>query len=282
MFAGSIVKPGFNPLATQTPSYLYNILTWGGNNFGQLGIGNTIYYSSPKQVGSLTTWLSISSNYASVLAIKTNGTLWSWGRNGLGQCGYGNTTYYSSPKQVGALTNWAVANTGTNHSLAIKTDGTLWGWGYNRFGQLGLGNITYYSSPKQIGALTAWASVQGKANMTVAIKTDGTLWTWGQNSFGNLGNGNTTSYSSPIQVGSLTTWSKIATGAYGTGYCMVIKTDGTLWSWGRNLFGELGQNQNGSYSGYKCSSPVQVTGSGSSWVQSAASFEGYTTFAIKT
>jgi alpha-tubulin suppressor-like RCC1 family protein len=79
---------------------------WGGTNtFGQLGQGNLNQYSSPKQVGSLTTWLSGAADY-NTAAIKTDGTLWTWGKNNNGQLGLGNTTYYSSPKQVGSLTKW--------------------------------------------------------------------------------------------------------------------------------------------------------------------------------
>jgi alpha-tubulin suppressor-like RCC1 family protein len=79
--------------------------TWGRNDYGQLGLGNRTYYSSPKQVGSLTTWLSVAASY-SALALKTDGTLWSWGYNAMGQLGHGNTTNYSSPKQVGSLATW--------------------------------------------------------------------------------------------------------------------------------------------------------------------------------
>ena len=77
----------------------------GGNTFGQLGQGNLNKYSSPKQVGALTNWLSAAAYY-NTAAIKTDGTLWTWGKNDNGQLGLGNTTYYSSPKQVGSLTKW--------------------------------------------------------------------------------------------------------------------------------------------------------------------------------
>ena len=80
--------------------------SWGKNNNGQLGLGNATYYSSPKQIGSLTNWLSISSGAYYSTSIKTDGTLWTWGRNIVGNLGLGNTTAYSSPKQVGALTTW--------------------------------------------------------------------------------------------------------------------------------------------------------------------------------
>ena len=101
MFGGSIVKPGFNPLAAQTTTTTYfpYLYSWGTNTNGQLGLGNTTTYSSPKQVGSLTTWDNISAADSTSMAVKTDGTLWAWGLNSFGQLGTGNSTYYSSPKQ---------------------------------------------------------------------------------------------------------------------------------------------------------------------------------------
>jgi len=80
--------------------------TWGYNNVGQLGHGNTTYYSSPKQVGSLTNWLLMANGYGVNGAIKTDGTLWMMGKSNHGQLGLGNNTSYSSPKQVGSSTYW--------------------------------------------------------------------------------------------------------------------------------------------------------------------------------
>ena len=190
-------------LATKTDGTLW---AWGYNLQGQLGLGNRTNYSSPKQVGALTTWSNISGGYNCSLATKTDGTLWSWGNNTYGQLGLGNTTNYSSPKQVGALTNWSKVTAGSYVSFAIKTDGTLWYWGSNGYGQLGLGNTTNYSSPKQVGALTNWSKIACGNVFVSATKTDGTSWTWGDNTYGQLGLGNRTNYSSPKQVGSLTTW----------------------------------------------------------------------------
>jgi alpha-tubulin suppressor-like RCC1 family protein len=248
--------------------------TWGRNQYGQLGLGNTTNYSSPVQVGALKTWSKLggSFTYYSVAAIKKDGTLWTWGRNTGGTLGLGDGTPRSSPVQVGALTTWSFATTGTNSMVAIKTDGTLWSWGRNNNGQLGLGNTTEYASPKQVGSLTTWASVSAGGSFCVAIKTDGTIWSWGYNSnYGKLGLGNTTSYSSPVQIGGLTNWSKVS--AHGEA-CSAIKTDGTLWSWGRNSEGQLGTGNTTNRS-----SPVQV-GSLTDWSQIKSMFRGC--IAIKT
>lgn len=197
-------------LATKTDGTLWS---WGGNGFGQLGLGNTTTYSSPKQIGSLTTWSKISSGFAFVIAVKTDGTLWGWGKNGFGNLGLGNATNYSSPKQIGSLTTWNAIACGQGHVLATTNSNALWAWGYNSAGQLGLGSTSYgVSSPNQVGALTTWLSVAGSYQSSLSIKTDGTLWSWGANDSGQLGLGNTTYYSSPKQVGALTTWLKLGGG----------------------------------------------------------------------
>ena len=265
MFAGSIVKPGLNPLVAPTPSYLYYITDFGTNSSGELGLSNTTNYSSPKQLGSSTNWSSANPGTRHNLAIKTDGTLWAWGFNNKGQLGQGNATNYSSPKQIGALTNWKIAQGITDQSLAIKTDGTLWSWGNNYWGSLGLGtsgNYTQISSPAQIGSLTNWSVVSGRGQWVLAIKTDGTLWSWGYNGYGGaLGLGNLTSYSSPKQVGSLTNWLKIAGSNY---FASAIKTDGTLWAWGYNGSGMLGLGNITNYS-----SPKQV-GALTNWLSISA------------
>jgi alpha-tubulin suppressor-like RCC1 family protein len=236
------------------------LYSWGNGVTGALGLGNSTYYSSPKQVGALSDWLSISAGAYFVASIKTDGTLWSWGKNNHGQLALGNTTNYSSPKQVGALTNWLETSCGRYHCLALKTDGTIWSWGRNNNGQLGLNisTLTNRSSPSQIGSSTDWDYISAGGNSNGAIKTDGTLWTWGYNADGQLGIGVApgTNFSSPVQVGALTNWLRVSVGYY---HMFATKTDGTLWSWGGNLTGPLGLGNQTDYS-----SPKQI-GSLTNW-----------------
>ena len=232
----SVTGAGYNFSASiKTNGTLW---TWGYNNNGQLGHGNTSDINSPKQVGALTDWLKISAGDYNFIATKTDGTLWSWGKNNVGQLGDGTTTNRSSPVQVGALTTWYSVASGSLHTMATKTDGTLWTWGQGSFGKLGLGNTTSYSSPKQVGTLTDWLTIASGGQSSFAIKTDGTLWTWGYANDGALGHGNGISYSSPKQLGALTNWTKTAAG--GNYFGGAIKTDGTLWTWGGNASGQLG------------------------------------------
>ena len=95
---------------------------WGQGTYGQLGLGTTTYYSSPKQVGALTTWSSVFCGYYASFAIKKDGTLWAWGVNNYGQLGLNNTTYYSSPKQVGSQTNWSQISAGYNFTEGLQNN----------------------------------------------------------------------------------------------------------------------------------------------------------------
>lgn len=222
---------GLHTISTKTDNTLW---VWGDNTHGQLGLGDVTHRSSPIQVGSLTTWKSITAGAGFSIAVKTNGTLWSWGFNEYGALGSGTTTKRSSPVQVGSLTTWDLVAAG-DHVLAIKTDGTLWSWGHNVSGQLGIGNnYPNKSLPVQVGLLTNWRLVQCGFNHSVAIKTDGTLWSWGNNSYGQLGLGDTTARWSPVQVGSLTNWYQTSTEG---DVSYAIKTDGTLWQWGHKVYG---------------------------------------------
>lgn len=257
------------------------LFTWGYNSQGSLGLSNLISYSSPIQIGSLTTWKQVSAGSYNGAAIKTDGTLWGWGDNQSGQVGNNVIdTDYSSPVQVGALTNWKQLASSVYNTFATKTDGTLWAWGDNMRYQLGIGSTDTFlkaTVPIQVGTLTNWRLVSCGYRNVAAIKTDGTLWTWGMNQYGQIGNStywnvnSSIAYSSPNQVGALTDWRNV-----GIGYQFMagIKTNGTIWSWGYNNNGALGNNTTVNYS-----SPIQI-GSSTDWKN--ISLTNYNIAAIKT
>ena len=241
--------------------------SWGQNTRGQLGQNTLVNTSSPVQVGALSVWSKVAAGNLHSLAVKTDGTLWAWGDNGTGMLGDNTNIKRSSPVQVGGLTYWSKISAGNEFSFAVKTDGTLWSWGNSRHGATGLnlgGTGTYVSSPTQVGALTTWMQAAGGSYFAHAVKTDNTLWALGGvQSFGRLGNGITSGYrSSPVQIGALTNWSNVSDGAFGG---TTTKTDGTLWAWGYNAQGVLGQNNTTNHP-----SPVQV-GSLTSWSKAVGS-----------
>ena len=186
--------------AVKTDSTLW---MWGENSSGQLGDNTTVSKSSPVQVGALADWAYISPGFStSVLAVKTDGTLWGWGAGSNGTLGTNDTVSKSSPVQIGALTNWANAAFGDQCVLAVKTDGTLWAWGKNQAGQVGDNTTIGKSSPVQIGALTDWVKGRGGSDGSMAIRSNGGLYFWGQSSQGSSGLNDSVRRSSPTQIGS--------------------------------------------------------------------------------
>ena len=217
------------------------LFTWGYGGLGSLGHNNTVYRSSPTQVGALTNWSKVSMGQSyGTHAVKTDGTLWAWGSGTGGQLGINSTVTYSSPVQVGALTDWANVHGGVDQAAAIKTDGTIWSWGNAQFGGTGQNTTTNTSSPVQIGASTDWLDLEcGTIYSSYAVKTDGTAWSWGWGASGKLMQNSLTNFSSPVQIGALTNWQSIVStrsAAFG------LKTDNTLWVAGGNSYGELGLN----------------------------------------
>jgi len=247
---------------------------WGLNNKGQLGQNDatTAYKSSPAQIGTDTNWAAVGDihHYAVSSATKTDGTLWFWG-DGDSKHQYGAVVDRSSPTQVPGTT-WSASFTGYDNSGALKTDGTLWTWGTNGYGQLGHNNKTDTQDPTQVPG-TTWSSAAGGYKYNFGLKTDGTLWFWGENDKGSSGTNQAANvqYSSPTQIPGTTWTEKISSNNTVT---LAIKTDGTLWAWGENEHGSLGQN-NVIYR----SSPTQIPGT--TWDQVAVG-NYYQSFAIKT
>jgi len=261
--------------ATKTNGTLW---TWGNGDSGQNGNNSEASKSSPSQVGAFTNWSYLAEGgYATVGAIKTDGTLWTFGYGNRGSLGDNTSQRRSSPVQVGAqIYGWIDADSGGNWTGAIRADGTLWTWGQTQAGQLGLDSGApspiHRSSPVQVGTLTTWSKIKTSGNGMIAIKTDGSLWVWGYQDSGQLGINNTIPRSSPVQVGALTDWSLISSSHYTQ---HAIKTNGTLWGWGDNQYANLGNNS----ITIQPSSPVQI-GSDTNW--STVSSGMHHTSAIKT
>lgn len=239
---------------------------WGYNAYGQLGQGSGQYEfrSSPVQVTG--TWSAVTLGQGHTLAMRPNGIIWAWGDNRSQQCNSPFGSYQPSPILVGSIfggtpqTDWASIGACASSSFAINTSGQLFAWGANNQGQLGIGNETSQYSPTQVGSGTNWASIAGSRITAFGIKTDGTLWSWGYNGPGLLGSYSATRRSSPVQVGTGTTWQAVNVSSYAESI-LATKTDGTIWAWGKNQYGQLGQNDTVD----PRSSPVQV-GTATDWM----------------
>lgn len=215
--------------------------TWGNNMYGCLGNGTDSSNFTPTQLGT-DTWISTAAGTSHTLGIKSDGTLWAWGHNFYGQLGDGSNTDRFVPVQVGSASNWEQVIAGGYFSVAKKTDGSIWSWGINSEGQLGNSSLPMNNVPAKIGLDNNWASISAGYNLVGAIKTDGSLWTWGDNSWGQLGIANNyPTVPFPYRVGTQNDWQAID---HGNAHTLALKTDGTLWAWGHNNLGQLGDNTN--------------------------------------
>ena len=239
------------------------LFAWGENSLGQIGDNTTISKSSPVSVvGGFTDWCQVSAGSAHNVALRTNGTAWAWGFNNSGRLGDNTTINKSSPVSVvGGFTDWCKVSAGFSHSLGIRTNGTLWGWGYNGSGRIGNNSTVAVSSPVSVvGGFTDWTQASGGTSHTVALRSNGTVWTWGSNAVGELGDNTVVAKSSPVSVvGGFTDWCQVSAGnSHNAG----VRTNGTIWAWGFNTSGRLGDG-----SSVTKSSPVSVVGGFTDWCQ---------------
>jgi len=260
--AVEVVGGGFHSMVLTSGSTVY---AWGSNDHGQLGIGPdadsysciplaiqwTDGYSHP--VKKLAAGLDHS------LAVQEDGSLWAWGAGGHGQLGIhtkdDHTVPYlvHGPGDVGYLTNVVDVAAGNHHSLALKSDGTVWAWGEGGHGQLGVHSNNDHTVPYQVHGpgnvryLTGIIKVAAGANFSLAVKEDGSLWAWGEGGYGQLGIGTKDDHTVPYQVhglddvGYLTDVVDVAAGQHHT---VARKSDGTVYAWGGNFYGQLGIKSN--------------------------------------
>jgi len=146
---------------------------------------------------------------------------------------------YNSP----TVRSHLVISEGTYHSLGLKSDGTVWAWGDNRYGELGIGSYSDTNTPVQVPGLTGIVSVSAGGYHSLALTADGKVWAWGDNRFGQLGNGRSLDNNSvvPVQVSGLTGILAISAGG---AHSLALKSDGTVWAWGWNSYGQLGNGSN--------------------------------------
>ncbi len=258
----------YHPTATQIPSFsgvvaisagTYSSLAlqsqaigaaWGESFYGEVGDGfpgDPVY--SPRQVSGISGLAAIASGDTYNLARLSDGSLWTWGNN---PYGLGNgTTSSTTPVRLASFAGTVAAiATGGSHSLVLKSDGTVWAWGFD-FG----------TTPELQSGFSGTVALAGGVTHSLALRNDGTVWARGRNTYGQLGTGNTTTSYTPVQVIDSSDSSGNLTGvvavAAGGDYSLALKSDGTVWSWGMNNYGQLGI---GSSDNDPHSTPVQVSG----------------------
>ena len=198
----------------------------------------------------------------------------SWGSNNIGELGDGTFTSRSLYGGVSGLGSGIVQiAAGSSFGLALRSDGTVWAWGSNGAGQLGDGTVTSDQTiPVQVTGLTGVVAVAAGTDQSLALRSDGTVWAWGGDRYGQLGDGaNSSAQPTPVQVTGLTGVTKIAAGGL---FSLALRSDGTVWAWGYNAVGELG---NGTTSDSNV--PVQITGLAR--VTAIAAGEGDSAMAIR-
>ena len=218
-----------------------SLWTWGSNSYGQLGDGTTMRRITPVRIGFDNDWAVVAAGNESTFAIKEDGSLWAWGKNSFGQLGDGTTIDRDYPVHIGSA-KWKTVSA-TESTVAIQTDGSLWAWGQNNTSQLGDGTTTNRYSPVRIGTDNDWNSVSSGLWHTLAIKNNGSLWAWGQNSKGQLGideAGHIVVSRNPYRVGTDNDWKAVSASGDNIGHTVAIKNNGSLWAWGWNGFGQLG------------------------------------------
>jgi alpha-tubulin suppressor-like RCC1 family protein len=167
-----------------------------------------------------------------------------WGGNDLGQLGTRPVSSVLTPRRLYGLSNIVAVAGGQTHTLALRQDGTVWAWGANLSGELGTGNLAARDRPVQVPGLSGIIAVAAGEAHSLALKSDGSLWTWGDNYYGEMGNGQSSQNNGliPEQITTFPSGLKFIAIACGDQFDMALASDGSVWSWGINTYGQLGYN----------------------------------------
>jgi alpha-tubulin suppressor-like RCC1 family protein len=265
----------FHSAAIKTDGSLW---TWGSNGGGRLGINSLVNRSTPVTTfAGGTNWKQVSCGGEHIAATKTDGTLWIWGARDSGELGNNDdlSDRLTPVTTFAGGTNWKQVSLGDGHGAAVKTDGSLWLWGNNSYGKLGTGDNTIDRSTPvtTFAGGNDWNQVSCGVLHTAAIKTDGSLWVWGAGITGRLGINNSTTKFTPVTtfLGGYT-WRQVSCG---NNFTSAIKTDGSLWVWGNNVFAQLGNRDKVSRS-----TPITTFAGGNNWKY--VSSAGEQTLAIRS
>jgi hypothetical protein len=244
-------------------------LTWGENIQAQCGDGTTSYHLDPGSYTGLTNVVQADGGRSYSMALRADGTVYTWGAYTEGG-ELGNGFQYSTaltPTSIG-LSNVVQVAAGNSHALALLRSGNIVGWGYNFYGQLGDQTQVLRVVPSATTYPGCFVAIAAGYYHTLALRSDGTVWASGYGELGSVGDGTTAAYhTTPIQVPGLTDVVAIRAVGYTS---FALKSDGTVWAWGYNVFGQVGDG-----SGVQRNSPVQVTGLTNIRAIAASYYNGY-------
>ena len=245
-----------------------SVRCWGGNEFGELGYGNTQAVGdnetpgsvAPVNLGTGRSAVAITTGYLHTCAILDNGSVRCWGAGLEGELGYGNTQAVGdnespgsvAPVNLGTGRSAVAIATGAYHTCAILDNGTVSCWGRNSSGQLGYGNINTVGDneapgsmgPVNLGAGRTAVAIAAGEEHTCALLDNGTVRCWGVSNKGQLGYGvtppigdnETPAAAGPVNLGGHSAVG-ITAGPYHT--CATLD-DGTMRCWGGGEYGRLG------------------------------------------
>ncbi|HEU5423781.1 MAG TPA: choice-of-anchor Q domain-containing protein, partial [Nitrolancea sp.] len=187
-------------------------------------------------------------------------TFLAWGRNNEGELGNGTTADSALPAPVDTsnLGDVSAFAAGDYYTIALKSDGTVWAWGSNGNHYLGDGTTAQRTTPVQVQNLSSIIAISARRNHSLALKSDGTVWAWGENGSGQLGDGTTTSPPTPVQVQGLP--GNITAIAAGGFFSLALTSDGHIYAWGANDFGQLGNGVGGDTSAHPAPALVMMPG----------------------
>ncbi|WP_428568537.1 MAG: hypothetical protein ACP59X_09595 [Solidesulfovibrio sp. DCME] len=272
------VAPGLHPFAAGGEHGLAlpgrrELRGFGYNSYNQASITSTANaVAPPERLDASGDWRLLAGGWQHSLGIKADGSLWGWGWNWFGQLGLGSqgTSHQTvaALSRVGTDTGWTDVSGGDAHTLAIR-NGALYAFGWDDFGQIGAEHdpITPDNRPTPVlvdaGGENPWAQVAAGGEHSLALRADGSLYAWGSNDRGQLGLARQSliDYRAEPSLVDAGPWRKVCGGgSFGAG----VKADGSLWAWGENTYGQLGQGSTGGFLDH----PTRV-GADSDWTDLA-------------
>jgi alpha-tubulin suppressor-like RCC1 family protein len=221
-----------------------SLWTFGYNSQGQLGTTIDFATGAPllTPVEVMTGVTAIAAGESFSMALKVDGSLWMFGSFGYEQFAPPPTVaIYPNATPVRVMTGVAAIAAGSRNAMVVKADGSLWTFGDNSYGQLGRNPGASSTNPVMTGVTAVAAGLWH----TMALKADGTLWAFGHNCYGQLGGGSNLCNEDPSLIPPpVQVMTGVAAVAAGATHSMALKTDGTLWTFGSNRYGELGTATN--------------------------------------